>query len=72
MNRTPRNKAPAEKPIDIGNHKMLEAWAEKLDATVTQIRDAVAAVGNNPADVELHLKGSRSSTNSERVAEQTH
>jgi len=34
------------------------------------MREAVAAVGDHPDDVEMHLKGSRSSTNSERVADQ--
>jgi len=42
-------------------------WAEEFDATPEQIEEAIAAVGPNKADVELHLKGSRSSSNSDRV-----
>ncbi|MFT3857162.1 MAG: DUF3606 domain-containing protein [Aquabacterium sp.] len=54
--------------IDITQPTALETWAVKLDATPEQIREAVQAVGDHPEDVELHLKGSRSTTNSERVA----
>ena len=53
--------------IDIGNEEQLRAWAKRLDATPDQLREAVAAVGDHPDDVEMHLKGSRSSSNSERV-----
>ena len=42
-------------------------WAEEFDATPEQIEEAIAAVGPNKADIELHLKGSRSSSNSDRV-----
>jgi len=42
-------------------------WAEEFDATPEQIEEAIAAVGPGKADVELHLKGSRSSSNSDRV-----
>ena len=35
------------------------------------VKEAVAAVGDLAADVEMHLKGSRSTTNSERVADQS-
>jgi len=42
-------------------------WADEFDATPDQIREAIAAVGPRPADIELHLKGSRSSSNSDRV-----
>lgn len=56
--------------IDVNNEQALDTWANKLDATSEQIREAVAAVGDHPDDVELHLKGSRASINSERVAAQ--
>lgn len=56
--------------IDITEPTVLETWAQKLDATPEQIKEAVQAVGDHPEDVELHLKGSRSTTNSERVAAQ--
>lgn len=45
----------------------LNEWAQKLAVTPQQIREAVAAVGDRGADVELHLKGTRSTTNEERV-----
>ena len=41
--------------------------ADELDATSEQIEEAIAAVGPRPADIEMHLKGSRSTTNSDRV-----
>jgi hypothetical protein len=43
-------------------------WAEEFDATPEQIEEAIRAVGPHKADVELHLKGSRSTSNSDRVA----
>jgi hypothetical protein len=42
-------------------------WAEEFDVTPEQIEEAIAAVGPRQADIELHLKGSRSSSNSDRV-----
>jgi len=41
--------------------------AEEFDASPEQIREAIAAVGPRPADIEMHLKGSRSTSNSDRV-----
>ncbi len=63
---------PNETPerIDVNNDQALESWAKKFNATAQQIRDAVAEVGDHPENVELHLKGSRASSNSERVADQ--
>jgi len=55
--------------IDLQDPQALERWATQLDATPEQLREAVQAVGDKVADVELHLKGSRSSSNSERVHE---
>ena len=62
--------SPDVKRIDLGNEGDLREWSRKLDATPEQLREAVGAVGDHPDDVEMHLKGSRSSTNSERVADQ--
>lgn len=64
------NTSPDVKRIDLGNEDDLREWSRKLDATPEQLREAVGAVGDHPDDVEMHLKGSRSSTNSERVADQ--
>ncbi|MES2784321.1 MAG: DUF3606 domain-containing protein [Pseudomonadota bacterium] len=55
--------------IDINNEQELTRWAKKLDATAMQLRDAVTKVGDKASDVELHLKGTRSTTNDDRVEE---
>jgi len=47
----------------------LETWARKLDATPQQVEEAVDAVGDQAADVEMHLKGARSTSNAERMAD---
>jgi hypothetical protein len=53
--------------INIQDESALREWSAKLDATPEELKEAVAAVGDLAGDVEMHLKGSRSSTNSERV-----
>ncbi|MDM0032253.1 DUF3606 domain-containing protein [Variovorax sp. J22P271] len=55
--------------IDLNSDSSVTEWAEKLDVTAAQLKEAVAAVGNRATDVEMHLKGSRSTTNVERVDE---
>lgn len=55
--------------IEIDDEQALQRWAKQLDATPEQLREAVEAVGDKAADVEMHLKGARSTTNSERVRE---
>jgi len=55
--------------IDVNDPQELERWAKKLDASAEQLRQAVQAVGERAADVEMHLKGARASTNSDRVKE---
>jgi hypothetical protein len=56
--------------IDLGDDERIAHWTAKLDTTAEQLRDAVAAVGDRVADVEMHLKGSRSTSNSDRVHDQ--
>lgn len=58
-------------PDRINPHSSAEVahWATKLDATESQVIDAIAAVGELATDVEMHLKGTRSTTNSDRVDE---
>ncbi|MBP7606393.1 MAG: DUF3606 domain-containing protein [Giesbergeria sp.] len=58
-------------PDRINPHSSAEVteWAKKLDVTESQVIDAVAAVGELATDVEMHLKGTRSTTNSDRVEE---
>ena len=55
--------------IDVSDPQACAEWTRKLDATEEQLREAVQAVGPKAADVELHLKGARSTTNSDRVHE---
>jgi len=53
--------------IDIRDEGSLKEWGKKFNVTNEQLKEAVAAVGTLASDVELHLKGSRSTTNTERV-----
>jgi len=55
--------------IHLDDRQNLALWAQKLDASSNQIREAVDAVGDDPGDVEMYLKGSRSTTNSDRMAD---
>ena len=55
--------------IDLADEQEVARWAKKLDATPEQLREAVQAVGDRAADVEMHLKGARSTTNSDRMKE---
>jgi hypothetical protein len=55
--------------IDLNDPQAVQRWAAELDVSAEQIKDAVAVVGARATDVEMHLKGSRSSTNSDRVDE---
>ena len=55
--------------IETEDAGAMQAWAKRLDTTEAQLREAVQAVGSKAADVEMHLKGARSSTNSDRVRE---
>lgn len=47
--------------------EQIQRWADEFDATPEQIEEAIAAVGAKQADIEMHLKGTRSTTNSDRV-----
>lgn len=55
--------------IDVQSDEALATWAKRFDVSSSQVKDAVAAVGDRAADVEMHLKGSRSSSNVDRVDE---
>jgi len=57
--------------IDLRAEAGLREWTRKLDVSEAQLREAVDAVGDRATDVELHLKGSRSTTNQDRVADDT-
>ncbi|GHC82795.1 hypothetical protein GCM10007320_26250 [Pseudorhodoferax aquiterrae] len=53
--------------IDTGSDEAVRVWAQRLNVSPDQIREAVDKVGDRASDVELHLKGSRSTTNDDRV-----
>lgn len=55
--------------IDMNDPAACAQWAKKLDVTEAQLREAVASVGDVAADVEMHLKGSHSTTNADRMNE---
>lgn len=55
--------------IDLVSDASLAEWARKLAVTEDQLKEAVSKVGDRATDVEMHLKGSRSTTNKERVKE---
>ena len=55
--------------IDVNDEAACEHWAKKLDTTKMQLFDAVAAVGDKATDIEMYLKGSRSTTNDDRIDE---
>lgn len=53
--------------IDLQSDQSMREWANKLDVTEAQLKEAVSAVGDRATDVEMHLKGSRSITNVDRT-----
>ena len=53
--------------IDLMSDASLAEWAKKLDVTESQLKDAVSKVGDRATDVEMHLKGTRSTTNDDRI-----
>ena len=55
--------------IDLQSEAGRQEWTRKLDVSEEQLREAIDAVGDRATDVEMHLKGSRSTTNQERVAD---
>lgn len=62
------NNRADEERVDVDRSDQLHNWAKKFDATPEQIKDAVQAVGDRPDRVEMHLKGSRASSNASREA----
>ncbi|TWO71722.1 DUF3606 domain-containing protein [Caenimonas sedimenti] len=57
--------------IDTNDKAKCESWARKLNVTQEQLREAIGAVGDNASDVELHLKGTRSTTNDDKMEKAT-
>ncbi|MFD1712787.1 DUF3606 domain-containing protein [Ottowia sp. GY511] len=58
---------PASDRINLADQANLDNWCKRLNVTEMQLRDAVAEVGDQAGDVEMHLKGTRSSTNDDKV-----
>ena len=54
--------------INVNQLYELRDWAKKFNATPEQIKEAVQAVGDRADKVEMHLKGSRSSSIASREA----
>lgn len=61
-----RNGSDRER-VNIHQEHELKYWSKKFDATPEQLKEAVQAVGDHADRVEAHLKGSRSTSNSDRV-----
>ncbi len=53
--------------VNLEDPDSVARWVKELNTTESQLRDAVAEVGTKAADVEMHLKGARSSTNEDRM-----
>ena len=53
--------------ININNLANCAQWAKKLNVSDEQLREAIQAVGDKATDVEMHLKGARSTTNDDRM-----
>ena len=65
---TSQRGAQGPERIDVNQSSQLREWAKTFDATPEQIKEAVQAVGDHADDVEMHLKGTRSSSNASREA----
>lgn len=69
-NTTPPSTAETDQShIDLHDAVAVDTWAHKLQVSSDQIKEAVAQVGNSAGDVEMHLKGTKSVSNEERVEE---
>lgn len=53
--------------ITMNNLANCAQWAKKLNVTDEQLREAIQVVGDKATDVEMHLKGVRSTTNDDRM-----
>lgn len=56
---------PSIARINANDPADIERWTRELDVTEEQLTEAVAKVGDKAPDVELYLKGTRSSTNAD-------
>jgi phosphoserine phosphatase len=53
--------------IDVNSDEAMQRWERKLNVTAAQLKEAVTAVGDKAPDVEMHLKGTRASTNDDQI-----
>lgn len=53
--------------IDASDDGDVSMWSRKFAVTPEQLKEAIAAVGDRADDVELHLKGSRATTQAEQM-----
>ncbi len=58
---------PTLRKLDVNDAAQLAQWSKKFDCTPAQLKEAVAAAGERESDIEMHLKGSHSTSNSDRV-----
>ena len=54
--------------ININEDYELRVWSKKFDVSAEQLKEAVRAVGDHADAVEMHLKGSRASSNASSQA----
>ena len=57
--------------IDTADAAAVAQWAKRLNVTAQQIKDAVAKVGPLASDVEMHLNGTRATTNDDKIERNT-
>lgn len=55
------------KRINVNQDYEVRDWAKKFDVTADQLREAIQAVGDRADDVEMHLKGVRTTTQAEQM-----
>jgi hypothetical protein len=55
--------------IDRSDAAQVERWTREFNVTHEQLARAIDKVGDKAADVELYLKGSRSSTNADTAGD---
>ena len=55
------------KRINVGQDHEVRDWSKKFDVTAEQLREAIGAVGDRADDVEMHLKGVRTTTQAEQM-----
>ena len=55
------------KRINASQDYEVRDWATKFDVTPEQLKEAIQAVGDRADDVEMHLKGSRATTQAEQM-----